>query len=597
MFKVENLADGNCMYYAYSMSLMYFLRFESDPKITKAVFDKLNISAKDRLLLENILTASVGRDFEPLKRVKGIYVREGESYEIQRILGRATRELSATRVRQEFVGDPAVAPPPTIGSPPNAVYSHLFTSAHYGIEHRFLKLLQSTNPDISSLITNKFDNPTFTEAEIYRVSGIDKALADFTAGHMDDVVKEFNKRWPEKIKAEQEKRDKLSPPKVLNAGDITFYKAQILDSVIKDKTIVFFQEKNSAQLDNVMAYINTNLSWAAEETLMALHRAITGERQTRRNLPPPRDLIDISVDTPINLVIWRNYKPVYQLVDSSGQPMHVVPHMVINNIPGHWNTMVPPNIWSPEKPDLKKEKEDEDLSTATTDLDDDLSSTAASSTSTAASSTSTASSVTDADDPDSEVDTDDWTDLGADSYSSTDKPADDPMDKVNALFNSYASKIKDGVTPLFADLNRKIASIDKRDSAGYPRAKQLHRDLIAAKTIYIDALKAAKKESLAHAKDMGSTELAAAFSANCDKAGLLFVGTCTSLIGGAKPALQKDLGWGDYLKNLMKQIANFFIRKVTSNPNSLFTLKQSDSVVAAEKAALDLNTLVLTKGP
>lgn len=40
MFDVDNSGRGNCMYYAYSISLMYYLRAKNAPDTTENIFNK-----------------------------------------------------------------------------------------------------------------------------------------------------------------------------------------------------------------------------------------------------------------------------------------------------------------------------------------------------------------------------------------------------------------------------------------------------------------------------------------------------------------------------------------------------------------------------
>lgn len=71
-------------------------------------------------------------------------------------------------------------------------------------------------------------------------------------------------------------------------------------------------------------------------------------------------------------------------------------------------------------------------------------------------------------------------------------------------------------------------------------------------------------------------------------------------IDAAIPMLQKDLGWGDYLTNLAKQLANAVTKAViytvtlgTINHPGFFTLKSSDAVNESRQLAQELNNLCL----
>lgn len=67
--------------------------------------------------------------------------------------------------------------------------------------------------------------------------------------------------------------------------------------------------------------------------------------------------------------------------------------------------------------------------------------------------------------------------------------------------------------------------------------------------------------------------------------------TCSQLISDNLPLLQRDLGWGDYLKNLLKKIANAVIYIVTlGDENSFFSYKASTLATAATQTEDELMT-------
>lgn len=74
-----------------------------------------------------------------------------------------------------------------------------------------------------------------------------------------------------------------------------------------------------------------------------------------------------------------------------------------------------------------------------------------------------------------------------------------------------------------------------------------------------------------------------------EQAGATFKEECRTAINKAKPVLEKDLGWGDYLTNLLKTLANAVVWAVTlCKVNSFFPYARSQSVEAAEKAENEL---------
>ncbi|CEG59014.1 hypothetical protein [Legionella fallonii] len=78
------------------------------------------------------------------------------------------------------------------------------------------------------------------------------------------------------------------------------------------------------------------------------------------------------------------------------------------------------------------------------------------------------------------------------------------------------------------------------------------------------------------------------------KAGQQFNIDCNAAIDEAKPVLERDLNWGEYLGNLVKALANAIVWLVSiGNSNSFFPYKKSASIEAVEEAEqnLKLNNL------
>ncbi len=75
-----------------------------------------------------------------------------------------------------------------------------------------------------------------------------------------------------------------------------------------------------------------------------------------------------------------------------------------------------------------------------------------------------------------------------------------------------------------------------------------------------------------------------------------FKQACKTAIDQAQPVLARDLGWGDYLSNLFKMLANAVIWTVTfGQVNSFFTLEKSTSSVAVEEADQELMSTKIGK--
>ena len=92
MLTVDNNGDGNCMYYAYGISLMYFLRLKNDRKTTEDIFSKLKLNEEQKFSLRTLLSKALHKTFSK-NEVDTI---------IEPILGKATRIVAAEWTVEEF---------------------------------------------------------------------------------------------------------------------------------------------------------------------------------------------------------------------------------------------------------------------------------------------------------------------------------------------------------------------------------------------------------------------------------------------------------------------------------------------------------------
>ena len=110
-------------------------------------------------------------------------------------------------------------------------------------------------------------------------------------------------------------------------------------------------------------------------------------------------------------------------------------------------------------------------------------------------------------------------------------------------------------------LEEKVGTIDQHKS----------REAHTTATELLKQLRSAKAQLI-----QGQSE--SQFKLNCKKA-----------IDSARPELEKDLGWGQYLKNLLKTLYNALARPFTSNPNTFYKMERPDSVTHVEQAEADLD--------
>lgn len=312
MFNVDNSGKGNCLYYAYSISLMYYLRAKNNVRITEDIFNKLGLKEEGRASLRKLLSKDHDRAF----------TREEIKTIIEPILGRATRDLAAEHTKIEFKSSPHDTP--------------IFSSLHYAVEFGFKRALQINESELALLIDNDFSNPDYTEAEIYKVSGLLDALQEYILTRTPAVIEEFNRQWESK---KQELKEQS-----LTEKEIQVHQATILDNILRKETIDFLLADNEKHLDEYREHLRREFVWGSEETLMVLHRAIQGERMVRNH----EGRVELVYDHEIILHVHRNgASPSYD----AGSP-----EMILNNEGNtHWTSIIPDSIFTSKLTD-KEEK-------------------------------------------------------------------------------------------------------------------------------------------------------------------------------------------------------------------------------------------------
>jgi hypothetical protein len=285
------------MYYAYSISLMSFLRTRGDEDLANRVFEKLKLSVDQKTALLKLLETDADKSFtkEQIQKI------------IEPILGPATRQLGAEQTAVEFLKDPKSSP--------------LFSSANYGIEYELKRQLTQNQSPLATLIDNDFSLHDFEDAEIYRVAGIKEAMSVFVSLKHPAVLEEFEKKWAE-----------LLPTYIGQSDDnINFHKRKILSEIIQDKTVAFFEENEYTELNTYTQHLNTNYEWGTEETLLVLHRAIVGEQKIR---DPITNEVRFLYDSNISVGICRDGVPVSPIDENAD--------IVLNNYyRNHWVSLIP----------------------------------------------------------------------------------------------------------------------------------------------------------------------------------------------------------------------------------------------------------------
>lgn len=153
---------------------------------------------------------------------------------------------------------------------------------------------------------------------------------------------------------------------------------------------------------------------------------------------------------------------------------------------------------------------------------------------------------------------------------------DNPVKSIAAspLKPSLIHQQDEEISAILQDFSKEIASIKKPHvPKAIEKAKHLLNSLNEAKKTYLIALNNPDIDKV--------------------KTALEFKNTCTKLIHNALPALQRELGWGDYLKNMLKKLVNAVIAIFSSN-QTFFAYKKSVLCGAAETTENKLNNLKLT---
>ncbi|MDR3442926.1 MAG: hypothetical protein P4L65_07900 [Legionella sp.] len=120
----------------------------------------------------------------------------------------------------------------------------------------------------------------------------------------------------------------------------------------------------------------------------------------------------------------------------------------------------------------------------------------------------------------------------------------------------------DEKTRLNQSLNNLRAKIDELENDpkisphSIEKATTLHQELQNAANVYLDEQEKLKQRPYS--------------SSSSHDPRRVFVAACTALINEAKPTLEKELGWGSYLTNLLKVLANTVIAGVNKVFNSSF---------------------------
>lgn len=296
MITIDNKAGGNCMYYAYAISLMYYLRtLKSDSTIAK-ILNRFNLSPTqhEQILLIIDRSTNLQKPFS-----------SQDITTIQDILGPACRNLASKAVRDEFITKPS----------DTALYS---ASAYVFFEY-FKRALSAKYRPYVDVVADP--NGHYKHAEIFKVPGMQQSMKDYSKRVRTDLEQAFAMEWAamsDAVPSAQHSEEKI----------------KLMDRIIQQYTLRFFQVHQHKNLDRYVRHLNTDTTWGSEETLLSLNRALSGEKPA---LDPGTQQWSIHQETPINLGIAINGTiKGGQNVDDGA------PHIILDNRhKTHWVSMIP----------------------------------------------------------------------------------------------------------------------------------------------------------------------------------------------------------------------------------------------------------------
>ena len=243
----DNSGQGNCLYYAYAISLMYHIKSCGQYSLLKMLPSKLGVNQEDHSTLIQILDAT------------NVYFTKSQKQLIEKILGQKLRELAVQHLIKNYQEKPNEA------------------NIRSAIEYHFKQLLAPNNNSYKEL---------FQKETIH--TEIDVNQYDYTA--ISDYLR--------------------------NDNNVTNELINDLDSLGKHITICI---TNDLIIKKYMSKAATNGIWGTDETLCALHQAISS----------------LSPDTPISLGIYKNKQQT--------QVTELQSDIIINNQGNrHWYSIIHP---------------------------------------------------------------------------------------------------------------------------------------------------------------------------------------------------------------------------------------------------------------
>lgn len=264
MKTINNKGQGNCMYYAYSISLMYYLRSEKDKAIVNSILKQFPAQQKP---LQEIIDRN---------KNKTQLFSEADTNKIQKLLGSACRAFASKSVKDEFINKPEA--------------SQIIQTATWKITNELKKhiKLDIFEGEIVGTI-----NENITAAELFKVKDINAAMTTYAKQIANDVERAFNQSWSELSSDLQNNYNKMV----------------IREAIIQRKTIEFFTNDNNKFLDRYVEHLNTDTTWGSTETLATFHNSLNASSGARIHISILADGVytDLSDHDREHTIVMNNY--------------------------------------------------------------------------------------------------------------------------------------------------------------------------------------------------------------------------------------------------------------------------------------------------
>ncbi len=299
---INNKGQGNCMYLAYSISLMYALRHKNDETMTNNLFGMLELEEDDQQQLKQFLQDS---------QLERRFFNESELDAIQKILGPRLRAFAANA----------------------AILAH--RQRHYAsaicevVNYAMLVAFKKAIPDID---INSYQPVSrvadMEDAELYRLPGFQEEVQIFYAKHKET----FRNRYNERINDED-------PNELSKEKKILIFDSLVLSLSYHSELI------NDDFLERYQSHLATNQEWGSIDSLLTMHLALTNE-----HMEGPEGARYFERDNDISLRIAHD-----GLIRSDAQISEESVDILLNNHHNiHWTSAIPEDLIPDIDDEIKK---------------------------------------------------------------------------------------------------------------------------------------------------------------------------------------------------------------------------------------------------